>query len=99
VRLTNEQRETILRVVAEIAGPQARTRLFGSRVDDSKRGGDIDLLVELDTPVEDLLGLELKLGTRLYRAMLERKVDVVLLAPNIEKQTIHKVALATGILL
>jgi predicted nucleotidyltransferase len=99
VRLTNEQRETILRVVAEIAGPQARTRLFGSRVDDSKRGGDIDLLVELDTPVEDLLGLELKLGTRLYRAMLEREVDVVLLAPNIEKQTIHKVALATGILL
>lgn len=99
MRLTGEQRETILRVVAEIAGPQARTRLFGSRVDDSKRGGDIDLLVELDTPVEDPLGLELKLGTRLYRAMLERKVDVLLVAPNIEKQPIHKVALATGVLL
>lgn len=99
MRLTDEQRETILRVVAEIAGPQARTRLFGSRVDDSKRGGDIDLLVELDTPVENRLGLELRLGTRLYRAMLERKVDVVLLAPNIEKQPIHKVALETGVLL
>lgn len=99
MRLTDQQRETILRVVAEIAGPQARTRLFGSRVDDSKRGGDIDLLVELDTPVEDRLGLELKLGTRLYRAMLERKVDVVLLAPNIDQQPIHKVALETGILL
>jgi predicted nucleotidyltransferase len=99
MRLTDEQRKTILRVVAEIAGPQARTRLFGSRVDDSKRGGDIDLLVELDTPVEDRLGLELALGTRLYRAMMERKVDVVLLAPNIEKQPIHKVALETGVLL
>lgn len=99
MRLTDEQRETILRVVAEIAGPQARTRLFGSRVDDSKRGGDIDLLVELDTPVEDRLGLELRLGARLYRAMHERKVDVVLLAPNIEKQAIHEVALETGVLL
>jgi predicted nucleotidyltransferase len=99
VRLTDEQRKTILRVVAEIAGPQARTRLFGSRVDDSKRGGDIDLLVELDTPIEDRLGLELKLGTRLYRAMQERKVDVVLLAPNIDQQPIHKVALETGVLL
>ena len=99
MRLTSKQRETILRIVAEIAGPQARTRLFGSRVDDSKRGGDIDLLVQLDAPVEDCLGLELKLGTRLYRAMLERKVDVLLLAPNIEKQPIHKVALETGVLL
>lgn len=99
MRLTSEQRETILRVVAEVAGTQARTRLFGSRVDDSKRGGDIDLLVELDSPVEDCLQLELKLGTQLYRAMLERKVDVVLMAPNIEMQSIHKVALATGVLL
>ncbi len=99
MRLTPIQRETILRVVGEIAGPGARVRLFGSRVDDNKRGGDIDLMVELDAPVENRLSLELAISTQLYRAMHERKVDVLLVAPNVQQQPIHKVAFETGILL
>lgn len=99
MRLTSEQRETILRVVAEIAGPQARTRLFGSRVDDSKRGGDIDLLVELDEPVENSAKLYAMLSGRLSRALDGRQVDVLLMAPNLSVQPIHQVALARGVLL
>lgn len=99
MRLTDEQRATILRVVAEIAGPQARTRLFGSRVDDSKRGGDIDLLVELDTPVENSAIFYAMLSSRLSRALDGRQVDVLLMAPNLEIQPIHQVALARGVLL
>lgn len=46
MRLTNTERQ-ILRAAARGAfGDDARVYLFGSRVDDSKRGGDIDLLVE-----------------------------------------------------
>ena len=37
--------------MTEIAGGEARIRLFGSR-DDAARGGNIDLLVELPHPVQ-----------------------------------------------
>lgn len=98
MRLSSEQRETILRVVGEIAGPRARTRLFGSRVDDSKRGGDIDLLIELDEPVGNSASLYATLSSRLSRALDGRQVDVLLMAPNLKVQPIHQVALARGVL-
>lgn len=99
MRLTSEQRETILRVVAEIAGRQARTRLFGSRVDDSKRGGDIDILIELDEPVENSVVLAGRLAVALERQLDGRHVDVILLAPNLTLQPIHRVAREYGVLL
>jgi len=47
MRLSEQHRQAILRVVGETCGPRARGRLFGSRLDDALRGGDVDLLVEL----------------------------------------------------
>ncbi|MHB1896659.1 MAG: nucleotidyltransferase domain-containing protein, partial [Metallibacterium sp.] len=46
MRLTPEQAAIIRSAAAEVFGSDARVWLFGSRVDDSKRGGDIDLLIE-----------------------------------------------------
>ncbi len=40
------QQSTIRTAVAETFGEDANIWLFGSRVDDNKRGGDIDLLIE-----------------------------------------------------
>lgn len=45
MRLTTEQREVIRSAVRDIYGADSGIWLFGSRVDDSRRGGDIDLLV------------------------------------------------------
>lgn len=45
MRLTPGQRETIVRLVREHAGEDASVSLHGSRVQDDRRGGDIDLLV------------------------------------------------------
>lgn len=47
MRLTPYARSVIRRTTAEVFGPRARVLLCGSRVDDSLRGGDIDLLVDL----------------------------------------------------
>jgi predicted nucleotidyltransferase len=46
MRLSIEQTEIIKSIVAREISPDARIWLFGSRVDDSRRGGDIDLFVE-----------------------------------------------------
>ena len=70
MRLTPDQRQLIKQAAAELAGPTARVHLFGSRVDDQQRGGDIDLLVEIPEPPRAdgetslcRLTLSLKLGT------------------------------------
>ena len=45
MRLSRKEIETILKVANEIYGKGVKVYLFGSRTDDNKRGGDIDLLL------------------------------------------------------
>ena len=46
MRISAEQRDKILDVVRRHMGAEAHVWIFGSRADDRKRGGDIDLYVE-----------------------------------------------------
>ncbi|MDD2774567.1 MAG: nucleotidyltransferase domain-containing protein [Gallionella sp.] len=46
MRITVQQRLAIVAAVREIFGLDATVRLFGSRADDTARGGDIDLYIE-----------------------------------------------------
>ena len=57
-----------------------RVLLFGSRLDDSRRGGDIDLLVELPAPLppDDTVERRTRFTARLYRLLEERRIDVVM---------------------
>ena len=72
-------------------------RLFGSRVDDHARGGDIDLLVELDHAVAQPALFSASLGAQLQRALGDQRIDIVIAAPNVREQPIHRVARATSI--
>ena len=45
MRLTPEARDIIRHSTQAVFGLDSQVKLFGSRVDDSQRGGDIDLLV------------------------------------------------------
>jgi predicted nucleotidyltransferase len=47
MRVSAEQQQIIVDAVHQLFGQQGRVRLFGSRVDDRGKGGDLDLLVEL----------------------------------------------------
>jgi predicted nucleotidyltransferase len=99
MRLSPDQIRTITKAVAHVAGAQASVRLFGSRVDDSARGGDIDLLVESPVPVERPAVLAASIAARLERALGGRRIDVLISAPNLQSLPIHRVALSTGQLL
>lgn len=46
MRLSLESRQVIKEVVSQIFGANSTVRVFGSRINDEARGGDIDLLVE-----------------------------------------------------
>jgi predicted nucleotidyltransferase len=92
MRLTENQRESIKSVVISVIGKESRIWLFGSRVDDSKRGGDIDLLVETETVVPGRVGaLAVRLGNR--------KIDVLLKDASTADAPIYHAARQTGVLL
>jgi predicted nucleotidyltransferase len=48
MRLTPQQIDTIKATVHIVLGAYARVSLFGSRLDDQRRGGNVDLLVEAE---------------------------------------------------
>lgn len=99
MRLSQEHIKQLKRLAAEEAGSGARLRLFGSRVDDAARGGDVDLLVDMPEPVDNPALLAARLSARASRTMHGRRVDVVLMAPNLKRLPIHDVALRTGVVL
>ena len=97
MRLTSLQIDAIRDGVAQLAGDAACVWLFGSRVHDDARGGDVDLLLEMDEAVAEPAQLSARLAARVSRAIYGRKVDVVIKAPNLKLLPIHVVALSEGI--
>lgn len=99
MRLTNPQILAICQLAQQIAGDQSRVRIFGSRLDDAAQGGDIDLMLELSEPVVNPALMAARMSALVSRAMLGRKVDVLLSAPNLMRLPIHEIAFKEGQLL
>jgi predicted nucleotidyltransferase len=76
MRLTLHERESIRRLGLRHFG--RAPKLFGSRLDDSRRGGDIDLLIETDLPLQEAAQRRIDLLADLWLALGERKIDIVL---------------------
>ncbi len=97
MRLTPDQQVAIRTATVEAFGAGAAVWLFGSRADDAKRGGDIDLLVRPAPDAADqLFDRKIRMLTRLERLLGERKVDVVIESPN-DSRPIVSIAHATGV--
>ncbi len=99
MRLAAEQIDHIISATREMLGPHARVWLFGSRVDDTRLGGDIDLLVEADQRVEQPVWTAAQLTARLQRRLGDRRIDVLLTDPTTQPEPIHLVARSEGLLL
>lgn len=97
MRLTKAQIEQIKTLTAEHFSPEAELRLFGSRADDTGRGGDVDLLIKSLDTVERPALKSAQLAARISRLLHGRKVDVIIDAPNLDRMPIHDVARSQGI--
>lgn len=99
MRLTPQQIEALREAIMEITPEAVSIRLFGSRLDDNALGGDIDLLINFNQPIEHPALLSARLAVKASRAVDNRKVDIILSAPNLTQSAIHRIALEEGKLL
>jgi predicted nucleotidyltransferase len=74
MRLRPEEIDAIRAAVREVFGPSSTVRLFGSRVRDDLRGGDIDLFVEVDRG-QATIAQEQRLRDRIARAVEDLRID------------------------
>ncbi len=97
MRLNTDQIQAIGHAAKTTFGDGTEVWLFGSRVDDAKKGGDIDLLVRpAPTAADQPFAKKIRMLTMLERLLGERKIDLVIEQPN-DSRSIVKVAHTTGI--
>lgn len=99
MRLDSNARKIVEHEVAELVGADSIVRLFGSRVDDEQRGGDIDLLIASPKTLDNRVQTECRLAARLYFKLGGRKVDVLIKDPNTLVGPVHRQALRQGVVL
>ncbi len=91
---------TIIREAAKHHfGLQAKVWLFGSRIDDNKRGGDIDLYIEIDTPITERVLKTCRMNAEIQSILGEQKIDILVSDPSHQRLRIHEIAKETGVLL
>ena len=75
MRLNQKYIQTIKEAFSNVF-KEGEVYLFGSRVDDSKKGGDIDLYLVIKDKT-DLLRKKIKFLAKIKRVLGEQKIDVV----------------------
>lgn len=80
MRLNEQERSAISQAATETLPSGTCVSLFGSRTDDSRRSGDIDLLVETQqsTPSAQWVAQRSRFVARIWQRLGERRIDVVL---------------------
>ena len=101
MRLSVIQIQTICELAKQYFGNNAQVWLFGSRVNDHAKGGDIDLYIESPIRIPaDLILAKLQFLRGLHKKLGEQKIDVVLRrADNDVDLPIYHIAKQTGVLL
>ena len=93
MRLTPDQADAIRQRIHKHMGSQTRIWLFGSRVDDSRRGGDVDLYVEPESPPGLVASLLCKSA---LADALDLNVDLIVRTPG-RDLPIYQIATQRGV--
>jgi len=98
MRISEFERRCIVEQVTQHIAPNAKVWLFGSRCDDNKKGGDIDLYIESDV-INDPFMARIHLKLALEDALGFQKFDLVYHQRQKILQPIHQIAKSEGVLL
>ena len=92
MRLTDYEVKMIKQVFLDIF-KHGNIYLFGSRVDDEKRGGDIDLYIQTNN--KNILTKKIKFLSKIKQIIGDQKIDIVI--SRDKTRVIEKEAIANGI--
>lgn len=94
MRLTEFEAKSIISNTKHFFGSEARVYLFGSRIDDGEKGGDIDLYI-IPGDTDDLYQKKTKYLVALKQTIGEQKIDIVFAKDP--TRSIEQVALKDGV--
>ena len=98
MRLTDREVAAIKMAAAAAFGPAVVVRLFGSRVHDHLRGGDIDLHFEVDRGRDTDESVEI-FEEQLFRTLEPQRVDMIFTPRGSELSPFERIAYRDGIIL
>ena len=93
MRLSNKDIAAIKEVTRRVFGDNATISLFGSRTDDNKKGGDIDLFIQCNCQIshEELYQLKIKFLVLLKKIIDDQKIDVLINGGQLSKSLLEAV--------
>jgi predicted nucleotidyltransferase len=93
MRLNNKEIAAIKEVTRGVFGDNATISLFGSRTDDNKKGGDIDLFIQCNLRIsrEEQYPLKIKFLVQLKRFIGDQKIDVLINSGQLSKSILEAV--------
>ena len=100
MRLSEKERDVIVTEARRAFGSGTRVILFGSRTIESRRGGDIDLLIKpaVKFTSDELLKKKINMLIAVEQQIGEQKIDIVIQTPG-DERVIVKTANETGVTL
>ncbi len=98
MRLKPNEIEAIKTAAADVFGPGVVVRLFGSRVRDDLKGGDIDLHFEVDA-LPDKWKAKSRFEEQLFRNIDPQRVDTIFTIRGQQPAPIEKIAYRDGVVL
>jgi predicted nucleotidyltransferase len=78
MRISEQEIKLIKKLARQIFGNGTKVFLFGSRVDDRKKGGDIDLFITSDQKSNFTVSKKIDFLVELKSLIGDQKIDVIL---------------------
>lgn len=99
MRLKDNEINSIKNTAVKYFGKNSKVYLFGSRTDDRKKGGDIDIFIETLNNI-DIIKAKIKFLVELEKEIGERKIDLIVKNLNSKKDLpIYDIIKRQGILI
>jgi predicted nucleotidyltransferase len=98
MRLLPRETAAIRTAVQDVFGPTVRVRIFGSRVRDDLKGGDIDLFVEVE-PGQASVAREQRVRDLIAPTVEDLRIDIILHERGAPLTPLERIALRDGVVL
>jgi predicted nucleotidyltransferase len=95
LRITKQEKDCLIHASCQSFGNNAEIWLFGSRVDDTKQGGDIDLYIETDLET-GTVAAKLEMQKLLWSVFGDQKIDILVRSRNRKASPMHEIAKSSG---